>query len=58
MRRNKKLLVKYRIVECTEMDRQKRLDDAFNVIFEEIESDDIERTNSKGEYEHDIVIKR
>lgn len=39
-------------------ERQKRLDDAFDVIFDEIEVENIERINSKNEYEHPVIIKR
>ena len=41
MKPKKQLQVKYLFVNCEQSDRQKRLDDAFDVIFDEIEIEDI-----------------
>ncbi len=54
----KLLSVKYAFVDYEQLDRQKRLDDAFDVIFDEIEIDDTERINNKYEYEQRAFIKR
>lgn len=54
----KELQIKYLFVDCEQLDRQKRLDDAFDLIFDEVENDDIERINKKDEYEHAVIIKR
>ena len=43
---------------CEQSERQKRLDDAYDVIFDEIEIEDMERINNKNEYEHAAIIKR
>lgn len=58
MLNKKPLRVEYRFVDHEQLDRQKRLDDAFDVIFDEIELDDTERINNKNKYEHPITINR
>lgn len=58
MKHKNKLLVEYMLSDYDQSERQKRLDDAFDVIFDEIEVENIERINSKNEYEHPVIIKR
>lgn len=50
MKPKKQLQVKYFFVDYEQSGRQKRIADAFDVIFDEIE-EDMERTNDKNEYE-------
>ena len=46
MKSKKKYQIKYTFVDYEQAERQKRLDDAFNVIFEELELENIERINN------------
>ena len=58
MKHNKKFQVKYSFVDYEHAERQKRLDDAYDVIFDEIDAEDLERTNNKNQYGHLAIIKR
>lgn len=49
--KHKKLQVKYSFVDYEQSERQKRLDDAYDVIFDELDAEDLERINNKNEYE-------
>lgn len=57
MNSKKKLNIKYTFVDYEQMERQKRLDDAFDMLFDEIEADDLEHTNSKDKYDHPTINK-
>lgn len=58
MKTKKPLSVEYRFVDYELLARQKRLDDAFDLIFDEIELKDSDRINNQNEYEHPITIER
>lgn len=58
MKSKKTIQIKYSFVDYEQTERQKRLDDAFDAVFDEIEIEDAERINNKNEYEHPAVIKR
>lgn len=47
----KQLRIKYKFTDYEQAELQKRLDDAFDVLFDEVEIDDIERIDGKNEYE-------
>lgn len=58
MLNKKPLRVEYRFVDHEQLDRQKRLDDAFDVIFDEIVAEYLERINNKNKYDHPNTINR
>ena len=58
MKAKKQLQVKYSYVDCEQSERQRRLDDAFDVIFDQIEMDAVEDFSNKNEYEQPAIIKR
>ena len=58
MKSKRKLIVKYSFVDCEQSERQKRLDDAYDVIFDELDAEDLERLDKKDEYEHPTTIQR
>jgi hypothetical protein len=58
MKSKKQLSVKYSYVDCEQSERQKRLEDAYDVIFDEIDIEDLECINNKNEYEQPAIIKR
>lgn len=57
MNNKKKLRVKYSFVDYEIPESQKKIDDAFDEIFDEVETEDIDRLNN-NEYEHYTTIKR
>ncbi len=57
MKPKKKLQVRYSFADHEQKERQKRIDDAFESIFEELELKEIERINDKNEYEHPVIVK-
>ena len=58
MKPKKQLRIKYSFVDYEQAERQKRLDDAYDVIFDELDAEDLERLDKKNEYEHLANIKR
>ena len=52
MKIKKPLSVEYSFVNYEQLARQKRLDDAFDEMFDEIEYEDSERINNHNEYEN------
>jgi uncharacterized membrane protein len=57
MNPNKKYQVKYVFVDFEEKERQKRLDDAFDYLFDELKVFETEHKNNKDEYEQQNVIR-
>lgn len=58
MKSKNQLQVKYSFVDYEQADCQKRLDDAFDLIFDEIEIENLERIDMNHDYEYSAVIKR
>ncbi len=58
MRAKKKLSIKYSFVDYKQLERQKKLDDAYDVIFDELDAEDLERLDKKDEYDHPATIQR
>jgi hypothetical protein len=56
MKPKKKLQITYSTVDYEQKEHQKKLDDAFESIFEDIEMVDLERINNRYEFEHPVVI--
>lgn len=51
MKCKKDLKINYRFIDYEQLECQKRLDDAFDVLLYEIEIEDLERINNKNDYE-------
>ncbi|HUD18940.1 MAG TPA: hypothetical protein VMR81_00655 [Patescibacteria group bacterium] len=58
MKPKKQLRIKYSFVDYEQAERQKRLDDAYDVIFDELDAEDLERLDKKDEYGHPATIQR
>lgn len=58
MKRKKELMFKYSVVNSEQTERQIKLDDAFDVVFDELDILDTEHIDNKDEYEHATIIKR
>ena len=58
MKPKKQLRIKYSFVDYEQSERQKRLDDAYDVIFDELDAEDLERLDKKDEYGHPATIQR
>ena len=57
MKVKKTLTTRYTFTDFEQQERQKRLDDAFDVFLEEIDREE-ERINNEDEYEQAVTIKR
>ena len=58
MKPKKQLSVKYSFVDYEQVERQNKLDDIFDFIFDELDILDTERIDKKDEYGQPVVIKR
>jgi hypothetical protein len=58
MVKNKKYQVKYSYIDYEQPERQKRLYDVFDIIFDEIENDDLEGIDNKKQYEQKTINYR
>jgi hypothetical protein len=58
MKSKREMHVRYSYVACEQKETQKRLDDAFDSLFEGLEMESIGSINNENNYEHATAVNK